>query len=396
MIICKICNKQYGKLGSHLTKTHKMTTHEYLNMFPFSEIGRIKTPLEINIDYNGKDLALKLYNNKNKYKRNSLEYYKCIYGEIEGIARYKRRNENASKTLSILKPGSKENLKKVWGDEYEVKMNERGLKDSKSKKERKNGTVEYYINKYGITEGEKQYGEYIEKLKARFTEKRFCEIYGDDEGEKRYKQFLSKSLNTKENFIKRHGEFEGEKRWDEYINTLKTSQYFTIGWWEKKYSKKEALKKYKEHQTKNIGSFIKKYGDVEGRKRYNKWVEVCTSYLNNPYISKESEIFYNELNFPDLKIEKRIGKYTVDFIYKNRIIEYYGTHWHADPLFYESYELIQPLNLSTTEIHMRDDRRLKYLKDKGYEILIVWAYDFSTKKSDIINDCKNFLNNGEK
>jgi G:T-mismatch repair DNA endonuclease (very short patch repair protein) len=45
---------------------------------------------------------------------------------------------------------------------------------------------------------------------------------------------------------------------------------------------------------------------------------------------------------------------------------------------------------------MRDDRRLKYLKDKGYEILIVWAYDFSTKKSDIINDCKNFLNNGEK
>lgn len=125
-------------------------------------------------------------------------------------------------------------------------------------------------------------------------------------------------------------------------------------------------------------------------------------------ISKISQIFfwrlYNLLteehklkcNFHELNEEYRIFNYSVDFIVGNRIIEFYGDRWHANPKKFNEND-VPPVytKKKSKEIWEYDKNRNKIIENSGYKIFIVWASEVIKEESKILNDCLKFINKKE-
>ena len=85
----------------------------------------------------------------------------------------------------------------------------------------------------------------------------------------------------------------------------------------------------------------------------------------------------------------------VDFTYKNKIIEFYGDYYHANPKIYEKEKIIG----SKYSCHKAEDiwkidfDRVKLIKEKGFEVLIVWESDYKNNKEEIKNKCIKWIKN---
>lgn len=94
--------------------------------------------------------------------------------------------------------------------------------------------------------------------------------------------------------------------------------------------------------------------------------------------------------------ELRIGKSFVDFAYKNKIIEFNGDFWHANPKKYSSTDILKyAKNRSkpVSEIWERDKQRLKNIEDQGYKIKVVWESEFRENKEQVIKESVQWLMN---
>jgi hypothetical protein len=60
---------------------------------------------------------------------------------------------------------------------------------------------------------------------------------------------------------------------------------------------------------------------------------------------------------------------------ENRIIELYGTYWHADPRKYTADYFNKATKLTAKEMWNRDEKRNSFLKSLGYKIDVVWELD---------------------
>ena len=62
------------------------------------------------------------------------------------------------------------------------------------------------------------------------------------------------------------------------------------------------------------------------------------------------------------------------FFCNNKIIEFYGNFYHANPLLYDSDKIISSKYKKYTafDIWKRDSDRINLIKSKGYDVLIVW------------------------
>ena len=72
-----------------------------------------------------------------------------------------------------------------------------------------------------------------------------------------------------------------------------------------------------------------------------------------------------------------IGSYHPDFTNINgqkKIIEFYGTTSHMDPTKYKSND-IGSYNIKARDKWKSDAKRTRFLKSKGYGILVVWYKD---------------------
>lgn len=92
------------------------------------------------------------------------------------------------------------------------------------------------------------------------------------------------------------------------------------------------------------------------------------SQLNNEktiYINNKDKIFFNDHK----KLNKR--RYHIDFMYKNKIIEYNGDYWHQD----KEKEIIKN----------------KFLKKKGFKVLHIMDSDYKKDPEKVIRKCIKFL-----
>lgn len=72
-------------------------------------------------------------------------------------------------------------------------------------------------------------------------------------------------------------------------------------------------------------------------------------------------------------------KWSVDFYYNNKVIEFYGDIWHANPLFYAPNDtpLSWKRNFKTAiDIRNTDTLRIKDIQKSGVNVLIVWEHDY--------------------
>lgn len=82
-----------------------------------------------------------------------------------------------------------------------------------------------------------------------------------------------------------------------------------------------------------------------------------------------------------------------DFTYENKIIEFYGDYWHANP---EKYDINKQFQFprgrkSAQDIWDKDNERIEHFKKMGYEVLIIWESEYNEDKEGIRQKCLEFL-----
>lgn len=76
--------------------------------------------------------------------------------------------------------------------------------------------------------------------------------------------------------------------------------------------------------------------------------------------------------------EFKIDKFPYDFLISdtNTIIEYYGTRWHFDPRFYDADHYDKFTRQYAHQKWEKDNKKELLAKSKGYDIVIIWQYDW--------------------
>ncbi|MFW6219542.1 MAG: hypothetical protein ACOC33_01610 [bacterium] len=296
--------------------------------------------------------------------------------------------------------------------------------------------IDEFIHKYGNVEGRKKYDEW--KIKCNQSLDNFILRYGQEEGRKKYESFRKKSDNKSLNYyINKYGNDLGQKYYDQNILHMSKNNYFTIGWWLNKYKNYDvALEKYINNQIRDLNYFVNKYGAKQGKQKY---ISMCTkrnySKSLDGFIDRFGELDgtnkYNE--YRELIYKKTIGSklfstysnismelfqsllqkinrnfllgeyefyinhnnktYYYDFtdVSKKKIIEFNGDFWHANPKLYEKNDIHPITNKKSYEIWQHDKLKYDAAIQNGYDILIIWEYEYKKDKTITIDKCVNFL-----
>jgi hypothetical protein len=178
-----------------------------------------------------------------------------------------------------------------------------------------------------------------------------------------------------------------------------------------------AIKALKERQAVGrLDKFIERYGEIEGAE---KWKNRQEKWLNTLYAkSEEEKARINSLKcstgYTVSRAEKEIfskiyqhfgnayrslalpynnGKnyYVYDIVVDNKIIEYNGDLWHANPSLYsESY--INPITKKTAlEIWQKEENKEKVANEHGYQVYRIWESEYNKDKEGCIQKCISFL-----
>lgn len=174
----------------------------------------------------------------------------------------------------------------------------------------------------------------------------------------------------------------------------------------------EAKEKVTWFQSRNLEWFVFYYGEEEGRMRWNRkttnWVAVMDAKsieekakINEKKcwrggsVSKGEAALFENLMVTGAETQKAIhfnGKFfIVDYICGNKIIEYFGDYWHANPEIYAADTILKTQKKFAAEIWERDATRIAGLKSLGYEVLVVWDEYAKKNKNETIKKCQNFL-----
>lgn len=142
---------------------------------------------------------------------------------------------------------------------------------------------------------------------------------------------------------------------------------------------------------------------VRNQEKYGvDWPIMLFNHLSNKSYSQISqELFLNIVEKCSLdetclfgENEMKLGKYRYDFTYKNKIVEFNGSYWHANPQKYNHDDVIkhpEGKTLTAKEIWDRDFIKQKYAIDNGYQLLVVWEHDYKKDRDKILKECCEWI-----
>ena len=99
-----------------------------------------------------------------------------------------------------------------------------------------------------------------------------------------------------------------------------------------------------------------------------------SNYIQQYYIPEIKQ--FCDLYFPDKKL----------------VIEINGTYWHCDKRIYHD----GPINDTQKEKIKKDEIKYNYLKENGYNLLIIWEKDIKENLKEVKKNLKNKLINEQK
>lgn len=312
-------------------------------------------------------------------------------------------------------------------DEYNEKLRHRNLL-----------CIEYYLDKGFSEEEAKQKIFEIQSKNSLKVKNRFIltkeELRSKGYSEDEILQFnRERSKWSKEFYIKR-GYSENDalievnkiqsknakhKDYETYINSSKRRKEYYLLCGASEEEAKAAVKTYQTTFSKEI--CIKKYGEEKGleifNKRQEKWQE---SLLKNGNIkggySKISQECFNYIiennicnfgNLENIQYATKNSEYAIQYKGKNwcydftdlnhnKIIEFNGDVYHANPEFFDKDDYPHPYNKTEKSKHIwaRDKGKLKIANKFGFDVLTIWEYDWKHRKEQVIQQIQNFY--GEK
>lgn len=224
--------------------------------------------------------------------------------------------------------------------------------------------------------------------------------------------------------------YETEEEAESVISMMKIKQSKTMSegasprtlqyWLNKGYdlnTAKQKLSGFQKNFSRKI--CIEKYGEEEGirvwQDRQNRWQSTINSktkeeilkinrkklkrgtsksFSEEKLISFLSEEFVIESNFPLPKPNKK-NWYYYDIRYQNKIIEFNGDFWHANPKKYSPEQKVgHPGKPTRTaqEIWDADQEKINVARNNGYEVMVVWENDWHMERERVLLECRTFLN----
>jgi len=179
-------------------------------------------------------------------------------------------------------------------------------------------------------------------------------------------------------------------------------------WINKGHTEDDAIKLVKERQTTNtLEKFVERYGEDEGQERFTqrqeKWLDSLQKSGMYSGYSKMSFTLFEEV---EKSVNKKLlyGKeersirgssiYKVDCLCEQskKIIEFNGDYWHANPKYYKPTDIIKgKRQFIASEKWEYDKKKLDELKDKGYDVMVVWEDDYRTNPDKILGMCIGFM-----
>lgn len=190
--------------------------------------------------------------------------------------------------------------------------------------------------------------------------------------------------------------------------------------WVKDVIKKTCLQRYnvqfasqsQEFKQKLKETCLKKYGVDNVR----KCQEIIDKILHTKFLSpksytqsskKEEQLIKNILNYIDdtEKIHYQIkGKqfgvmsnqkkyYFYDFVdTKNKkCIQFNGNYYHANPKFYNKDWINKKIGQTAETIWLNQQKKLNAIKDRGFDVLVIWQDEYDNNKEGTISLCVQFL-----
>lgn len=175
-------------------------------------------------------------------------------------------------------------------------------------------TEEFFVNKYGESDGLRRWNEYRHKQSITNTFEYKAKVYGWTR--EQFDEYNKSRAVTLKNLVKKYGEVEGKIRWENYC-------------------KRQAY-------TCTIEYYIEKFGEEQGKIEFDKMLESKAVRPTGNFYSKESQIFFNKiaaannnnhiLYFGENEHVIKIGNThaLLDFFNANtnKAIEFYGDYWH--------------------------------------------------------------------
>jgi hypothetical protein len=284
---------------------------------------------------------------KKRIVRNK-DWYIKIYGEIDGLNFFNKKNENISKNTG----NTLNRFVKKYGEEL-------GLIKWGSYKESCKRNLQFFIKKYGEELGPSMFQKFKEKSTINGYTLDFCvKKYGEELGKKKYEDYLVKIKPNKENFIKKYGEELGILSYYEFLEKITVRRG--------KASKK------------SLNIFLPLYD----------WL---LSFVD------KNEIYFGYKNNKEYFINNEGSFYLYDFTIRNKniIIEYNGSKFHANPSLTET-DLKKWKNPYSNEDYTtnikRFNNKIKVAENNGFKVLVLWD---NCSDENNIEKCKNFILNNE-
>jgi hypothetical protein len=92
--------------------------------------------------------------------------------------------------------------------------------------------------------------------------------------------------------------------------------------------------------------------------------------------------------------ELRIERFHYDYVFNKKIIEFNGDYWHASPRVYFPDSIVSlphGKKVKAEDIWEKDKKKINLAISNGYQVKIIWEYDFVRDQSKCIQECIKWL-----
>lgn len=268
-------------------------------------------------------------------------------------------------------------------------------------------SLESFIRRHGEINGRKKYAEYKDRQAYTCSKEYMMNEKGMTEQE--WDEYNANRACTKKNFIKRYGDKLGSEKWERYCN-LEAYAGNKLEYFINVYGNDKGLQKYLEvcrHKRMTLENFKRKYGDEIGSIKWAEYLEsnkagfseisqelfkaIDIKYdmamLNSHFASKNQEIYL------ELPFGTSTKCFHLDYTMFNKVIEFNGDYFHANPRIYDETSYISKNKHGKTarDIWEYDKNRLDAISKAGYKTKIVWESDYRENPEKTIDECVEFL-----
>lgn len=333
MLVCKICGfEAKNNLVSHIKYKHNVAPSEYKKIY--------NSPVLVNSDQTRKKIS---------------DSVKLLGGNVN------------SKKYWILQGYSDE--------EASVFSKQHARKGSKR-------CVEYWTSRgYTVDDAKMQIAELQSTYGKRQPASKHKWIslgYTEDEAVELAKTHLSKKSLLHVNYwIERHDMTEEQAR--AKITEIQRTRSMKSS----KYAGKISTPKRNNKISISMKKKIEEVGKVDWASHFGKFTG--RSLL-------EEEIFeYVQSISPHAEHNIWIDTYNVDIAVGNKVIEVFGDYWHANPQIISLQNKNKEYVEKMSTIREQDERRLEYIRNKSFSVLVVWENDWRNNLQETKQVIREFL-----